>query len=457
MATQIAGPTPSRSITLIDIVIGIELFLLIVIQSRTNTFFPVITTSFLNRLTFFISIAFLPLAIVRYPYAVAATVGLIGLIIGYQYWFASLWSTEFSGLLLGSYQPLLLAPMVALISARFPASRFVKIFFLAAIVHLILYLFLYLTLDVDMIRYQAMSGQEALRGAIRRTHEAAGTTMQYSEFKIGTSGSAMSFLVLYSIAHLYGLRGLWPRIGMVVLAVLSLYGMWVSDSRWNAASTLVALLALLIPVGSRVRAWLGFGIAASAILLWIAAATAPFNLFSLTSSDRSGNARALEFEAANPVLRQNLKLGIGLPNQDGDLDAVFSEAVYIADLGYYGDLLTTGLVGVALVLLAFWTIARFTGDLSATAPNERVARFLSAYLVYLAMVQIVTPQLTSGVGGVFLSLALGYLGRRGAIVPPLALSDGRQGVPADPAPRPLPPRRPLRRAGQVGDASPPTP
>ncbi|MES3046689.1 hypothetical protein [Sphingomonas faeni] len=418
MATVIAGPARVRPFTVLDIVIGIELFLLIVIASRTYTFFPFLPVSLLNRLSFVIPIACLPLVLVRHPYAGVATIGILAIVLSYQYWFASLWGTQFTGSGIGSYQALLLAPLAALLSARFPASRFVRIFFAAAVVHLFVYLLLYLTLDVNMIRQQAMSGDRDLQGAIRRTHEAAASTsIEYSDFKIGTSGAAMSFVVLYAISHLYGIRRLLPRLGMAVLAALSLYGMWVSDSRWNTASTLVALVLLAIPMGSRARAWLGFSTAALAAAIWIAAASAPFNPFSL-SSDRSGSARALEFEAANPVLRHTLPLGIGLPNQDGDLEAVFSENVFIGDLGYYGDLLTTGLIGVALVVLAFWLIARFIGDLARTEPNERLARFLSAYLVYLAVVQIITPQLTSGIGGVFLSLAIAYLGRRGAVAPP---------------------------------------
>jgi hypothetical protein len=418
MAEVIVGPVRVRAFTVLDIVIGIELLLLIVVASRTYTFFPFLSDSLLNRVTFVISVACLPLVLLRYPYVGLATIAILAIVLGYQYWFAGLWGTQFTGLGMGSYQALFIAPLAALLSARFPASRFVQIFFFAAVVHLLIYLMLYATLDVDMIRQQAMSGERDLRGAIRRTHEAAaGSSIEYSDFKIGTSGAAMSFVVLFSISHLYGLRRLLPRLGMAVITALSLYGMWVSDSRWNTASTLFALFALVIPMGSPARAWLGFSTAALAAAIWIAAAAAPFNPFMLSASDRSGNARAVEFEAANPVLRQTLPLGIGLPNQDGDLDVVFSESVFIADLGYYGSLLTTGLFGVFLVVLAFWLIARFTSDLARTEPNERLARFLSAYLVYLAVVQIITPQLTAGVGGVFLSLALAYLGRRGAVVP----------------------------------------
>lgn len=418
MATVTAGPAHVRQFTVLDVIIGIELFLLIVIASRTYTFFPFLPVSLLNRLTFVIPMAYLPLVFFRHLYVGVATIGLLLIVLGYQYWFASLWGTQFTGSGIGSYQPLLIAPLAALLSARFPASRFVRVFFIAAVVHLLIYLFLYLTLDASTIRQQAMSGEQSLQGAIRRTHDAVGSGMEYSDFKIGTSGAAMSFIVLYAISHLYGIRRIWPRLGMALLAALSLYGLWVSDSRWNTASTLIALVALAIPIGSRARAWLGFSIAALAAAIWISAASAPFNPFLLTASDRSGSARALEFEAANPVLRQTLPLGIGLPNQDGDMGVVFSEDVFIGDLGYYGDLLTTGLVGILLVVLSFWLIARFTGDLAKTEPNERLARFLSAYLVYLAVVQIITPQLTSGVGGVFLALALAYLGRRRAVAPP---------------------------------------
>lgn len=416
MTTVIARPARNRSITFLDIVIGIELFLLIVMVARTYTFLPFLSFSILSWTTLLISVAFLPFALARLPYASIAMIAMFSIILGYQYWFASVWHTRFTGALIGSYQPLFLMPMAAILSVRFPASRFMRIFFIAAIVHLFVYVFLYQTLDASMIRHLAMSGQEALQGQLRRTHDAAAGD-SYSDFKIATSDSAMAFVVLYSISHLYGLRGLWARAGMAVLAALSVYGLIVSDSRWNTAATMAGLAVLAIPMGSRVRAWLGFAIAAAAIALSVIAAALPFNPFSLIAGDSSGNARALQFDTANPVFWRTPVLGIGLPNQSGDLDAVFTGTVYVADLGYFGDMLGTGFVGILLILFAFWYMARFTGDLSAGESNQRAARFLSAFLVYLAIEQIFSPQLTIGLGGVFLSLALAYVGRRGAVVP----------------------------------------
>ncbi|WP_022674756.1 O-antigen ligase family protein [Novosphingobium sp. B-7] len=416
MTTATASPARDRSITFLDIIIGVELFLLIVMVARTYTFLPFLTFTILSWTTLLLSLAFLPFALTRLPYAGFALIAMFAIIFGYQYWFASVWHTRFTGALIGSYQPLFLTPMAAILSVRFPASRFLRIFFIAAIVHLFIYIFLYQTLDANMIRHLATSGQEALQGQLRRTHDAAASG-SYSDFKIATSDSAMAFVVLYSISHLYGQRSLWARAGMAALAALSVYGLIVSDSRWNTAATVAGLLMLAIPMGSRVRAWLGFAIAAAGIAMVIIAASLPFNPFSLMASDSSGIARALQFDTANPVFWQTPILGIGLPNQANDLDSVFTDTVYVADLGYFGDMLGTGFVGILLILLAFWYMARFTGDLSAGEANQRAARFLSAFLIYLAIEQIFSPQLTVGLGGVFLSLSLAYIGRRSAVVP----------------------------------------
>ena len=394
-----------------DVVVGIELLALSLVFSRTYSFFPEFRSPLLMGVTFLPLLFVIPALVVR-PFAAFITIAIVGIVFGYQFWFAGLWGTPFTGDALGTFPGMFLAAMISVHARNATPSRFLAIFFVATLCYLALYFYLVASIDASAIIREQMQGTGNFASSIRRTHESRGGLMVESEYKIGTSGAVMAFLVLYSLALLLRVRGWVRKLRVLPLVAATVYGLWISDSRFNTLVTAMAAVALLLPIPTRVRAYGGFAIAVAGCVIYASAAFAPYNVFSNLEWDFSGAARSKEFAVANPVLLQTPILGIGIKNSAEDFDAVFTGDVYTADLGYYGEMIQTGVVGLLLLALCHWVIARFAVRAERQGDDPLVPRLVSAYLVYVALIQFLTPQLWAGAGSIMLSLCLAYVGVR---------------------------------------------
>lgn len=409
MSSAPPSATRRQTISLMDVIVGVELFILAIVYSRTYTFFPALRSP-LNWAAFLIPLAFvLPAFILRLQSALI-TIAVVLILFGYQIWFASLWHTPFTGTALGTYQGLLLTAMIAMHARREDPSRFLTIFFVAALCYLALYLYICASINPEEIRSAQIQGSGDFASSIRRTHDSRGGYNLESQYKVGTSGAVMSLLVLYSLGWTLGARSTWKRASAITLLMISSYAIWIADSRWNLLSTLIACVLLLIPLGARVRSYLAIAVAAGGIAIYTAAAFTSFNMFSLVAKDVTGAARVNEFYAANPVFLRTPVAGIGIKNSENDYDAVFQADVYASDLGWYGNLIQTGIIGMLLLLLCHGMIARFATRLSRAPGGLMAANITSAYLFYLACVQFITPQLWGGAGAVVLCWALANVG-----------------------------------------------
>jgi hypothetical protein len=389
----------------LDVLLLVELFLLCVAYSRTYNFFPE-TRTFINLFTLLVPLAFVPFVLRSRPVLALCIASVVALIFGYQAYFSSLWGTEFTGEAIGSYQGLMLGALIALHARTEGPARFLKVFFIAAFLYLILYLYLYTTIDATHILSQQAVGGSDYVSSIRRTHESREGLRELSEFKIGTSGPIMTYLVLYSAALVMSrksIAGFAISFGLFAIAAL---GMWKSDSRFNTAVSIVACVVMLIPASSRIKAHISFGLAALGIVAYIAFAMAPVNPFSFLNFDASGAARMNEFDVANPVFRRTPLLGIGLKNTVLDYEAVFTGDVAATDLGWYGDLIQFGIVGMLLFLWTMWLVVRYISRLSDSRADSLSVRVITAFFAYLVGVQFITPQFWQGAGAIMLSLAL---------------------------------------------------
>lgn len=392
----------------LDIIVGIELFILTLVYSRTYTFFPALRSP-LNWISFMIPLAFVIPALKMRAYAALITISIVVLLFSYQLWFVALWHTPFTGTALGSYQSLILAAMFAVHARNSSPSRALAILFIVTILYLFIYIYLNFTIDANSIIQYQMQGIDDFAQSIRRTHDSRGKGNYYSEYKIGTSGAIMSYMVIYALSAFVSWRNGILRIYAGVLLLLAVYGLWISDARSNTASVAVACLIMLIPMPSRWRANLGFALAGLGIVTYVFCAFGSANVFSLLAWDYSGAARARQFDVANPVYLETPWLGIGLKNAGDDFAAVFADPVYTADLGWYGDLIQFGILGAVLLFVSFSLVARFVARLTREGENPFITRMLSTYLVYLACVQFITPTAFSGSGAIVLSLAFAYL------------------------------------------------
>jgi hypothetical protein len=400
---------PRQTVSLMDVIVGVELFILALVYSRTYTFFPALRSP-LNWAAFVIPLAFvLPAFILRVQSALI-TIGIVLILFSYQLWFALLWHTPFTGTALGTYQGLLLTAMIAMHARQGDPSRFLTVFFVAALCYLTLYLYLYWSIDSEQIRYAQMQGNDDFASSIRRTHDSRGGYNDESEYKIGTSGAIMAFLVLYSFAWTLLERKNWRRLAAFALFGLSTYALWVADSRWNTFSTIFACAMLLVPVGARLRSYSAVIVAATGISVYAIAAFTSFNVFSFIGNDATGAARLEEFNAANAVFLRTPIAGVGLKNSGEDYGSVFQGDVFTSDLGWYGEMIQTGVIGMLLLFANHWLMARFVTRLARTRNNALAVNSVSAYLFYLACVQFITPQLWEGAGAILLCWVLAFVG-----------------------------------------------
>lgn len=404
-----AQPSATRpqNVSLMDVIVGVELFILALVYSRTYTFYPALRSP-LNWAAFLIPLAFVVPAFIFRVQAALITIGIVVVLFVYQLWFASIWNTPFTGTALGSYQALLLTAMIAMHARKADPERFLAIFFTAAVCYLILYLYLYLSIDPESIRSSQMQGRDDFAAAIRRTHSSRGGYNSESDYKVGTSGAIMAFLVVYSFAWVLTERRTWKKTAVAAIFAIAVYATWISDSRWNTLSIVLACVMLLVPMGAQKRSYFAIFIVVVGTLLYTTSAFVSFNMFSVAAKDVTGGARFEEFNVANPVFLRTPVVGIGLKNSSDDYDAVFQGDVFTSDLGWYGDLVQTGLVGLLLVLLMYWLIAQFITKLLALQGASLSVNFASAYLVYLSVVGYITPQLSAGAGGIILCWALAY-------------------------------------------------
>lgn len=417
--------TRRQNISMMDVIVGVELFILALVYSRTYTFFPALRSP-LNWAAFVIPLAFvLPAFILRLQSALI-TIGIVIILFAYQLWFASLWHTPFTGTALGTYQGLLLTAMIAMHARRGDPSRFLTIFFVAALCYLALYLYLYWSIDAEQIRNAQMQGNDDFASSIRRTHDSRGGYNAESEYKVGTSGAIMAFLVLYSFAWALLERQSGKRLAALTVFGFSAYALWVADSRWNTVCTISACAILITPIGARVRSYAAAIFAAVGIAVYTIAAFTSFNIFSFVANDATGAARFEEFNVANPVFLRTPVVGVGLKNGAQDYGAVFQGNVFTSDLGWYGEMIQTGVIGMLLLLASHWLMARFVARLAGLRNYALTVNAASAYLCYLVCVQFITPQLWEGAGAILLCWSLAFFGApilRNA--PGTAMEDGR--------------------------------
>lgn len=405
-------PAPLQiDLRIMDLVVAVEVFILAITYSRTYTFFPE-ARSALNLTAAILPLAFVVPALFSRIYAALISIAIVAVLLLYQFWFSALWGTPFTATAFGTYQALLVTAMVAIYGRNGDPSRFLAVCFAALLCYLALYLYLYWSIDPAHVMRQQMKGEADFAAAIRRTHESRSGSMYQSEYKIGTSGAVMAYLVLYSSALLVSAKGVGKKLVAFLLVALALYALWIADSRFNMAATLVAVVVLMLPIGARFRAYGGASLATAGIVAYVIAAFSNYNIFALFANDQSGAERAAQFLIANPVFLGTPFLGVGLKNAGEDYAAVFNGDVFTADLGWYGELVQTGLLGMALLLFCHWFMARFVVRLSRERPGALAARMAGAYLVYLACVQFITPQLWEGAGAIFLCWVFAHASMR---------------------------------------------
>lgn len=401
------------NITLLDVIIGTEIFILAITYSKTYSFFPYLT-SLLNWSAALIPLMFIPAALKWRPYSAVFSVSILLLLFFYQLWFSQLWGTRFTGSLIGSYQALITSAMFGIYLRRASLNRLLAVTFIALTIYSILYFYLYMTIDVNsIIIAQSQGDADGFASSIRRTHDSRGGSKWDSEYKVGISGSVTAFLLIYSCCVSFFYKSIKTKIVFRFLLAFNLYIIWISDSRFTTIATILSLITLAFTKNYIRRARFAFAVAVSGAALWTFSALISFNLFKLFADDFSGQARSQEFYIANPVFLDNPILGIGIKNSKDDYDTVFSGNVFPSDLGWYGDILQVGILGLLLILLSFYVMSKFLVRAHTYGADRVNSTILSCYLFYLSLVNFFSPQVTQGFGAFLLCIALSCVGVRG--------------------------------------------
>lgn len=413
MAGPLSNMIRRLNLRVIDLAVFLELLLLAIVYSRLYSFFPNYR-SVINIAAIVIPLLFVVPALYSRTISALYTIGILFILIFYQLWFSVIWNTPFTGSALGAFQGLALTAMIAVHARDRDPARFLVIMFMSCLVYLVLYLFFLKSIDASYISMQQSRGESDFASSIMRTHASKNGDTTENSYRLVVSGVHLAFPFIYALSWLTVSRSALGRLIATALLALSGYCLWVSDSRFNTATTLIAALSIFIPLPARLKGFSYFGIAVAGVFAYSVAAFANFNLFSFLSFDQSGVVRAQEFVAANPVFLSTPILGTGLWNTGDDLRVPYNGAfVAPSDLGWYGELLQHGVVGAVLLMLCYLAIPLLISRLGRSETGSRLSiRVLTSLSLYFALVQFVTTQLWEGAGAIFVSLTLAYISMR---------------------------------------------
>lgn len=235
------------------------------------------------------------------------------------------------------YAPLAMAPLAAYLMRQGRGQFIETIIKCAAIVYFLLYIYFSHTVTGDASRTKSGAGfivSSGGRGA-RLAIDTAGLTAAY-------------FLALAGIrsGKQLALNGLILLLGCVVL--------YLSDSRLLTVMMVLVSVAFIIMPGSRILdygAAAGFALASGVMLYLLATGQ---NIYALLSSDNSALARMQELNSIRQSMDQGLITGHGFFTP-GSIDPTkgtdYTRDIFWNDMGIYGILFATGVVGLVIFIL----------------------------------------------------------------------------------------------------------
>jgi hypothetical protein len=397
------------NINLLDIMLFTQMFLLALYYSGSYYFFEQYRSALFQGI-FAIDALFIVAALPFTPVVALSSALIILIVVGYQAVFTFNYGTAFTGAYIGSFPCLYAAGLFALHARRRTLARALGIIYAASLLYLFVYLYLRHSIDPYTIMKQQLAGGEGVSRAVARAHGSAGAASGQTEYRIRISGFHQAFVLFYSIALLRVRRGTLPRVGWTLSALFAGYCLAVADYRFNLACVGLAVLIGLLPaVRVTAKAASALAIALISVVVTTVCGFTSLNPFTLFAGDETGMFRANEFAPAMQQFRRFPVFGIGLPGSSDDYTTAFEGTqVFPSDLGYFGELLQHGVIGMMLLfvshVLVFLLIVRATRRFGPGVES----RVILDCFVFTVLTEFVVTSMWEAASGLLVSLAIAY-------------------------------------------------
>lgn len=410
--------TEGLSLSYMDIILMVEVFLLAFVYSGSEAFFPGLRTP-VYYLSLAIALIFIPLSFSKSKVAGAAGVGILLTLLGYMFLFTLNYGTTFTGEMIASFTGLLTVGLFAYHAAQSDLRHTLFLFFIACCVYLGLYFFVVLTLDVMSLVKTQMAGGEIAR-SIMRTHDSGVAGSGNTAFRIRISAIHMSFGLFYSLAMIQERNYALKRSFWIGSAVLFGAAVLMSDFRYMLAIVVATIILHLLPIRIAIKASAVLAANVVSIITFMFFALMSINAFVFMANDSTGYVRVQEVNLALEIIEKYPLLGMGLWNNASDFTIVFgAQFMAPSDIGYFGEIMQHGLLGLFLILISNFVIFLLTLRLGRDPFALLEARTILMAFAFIVGMQIMTTLLWESGGSLILALSIAYLTKDSGIGRPL--------------------------------------
>ena len=402
----ISGAMPG--LTLFDLLFVADLVLMALIYSQSTTFFPAMVASLILYTCFAINVITALLSLRFNFFAGIIAILIILIIIGYQIVFHLQFHDQFTGKQIGGYPGLCAVGLFSIAMDRRGLDATLQAIYASCLIYLLIYLYLLHSLDAYAIMADQQEGGKNVVHAVLRAHGSAAASSGETEYRIMASGFHLAYALLYPLCVFGTHQRRASRALLVAGILLATYCLWKSDFRFNLFCTIIAAIAVMLPViSTSSKAILAFifymASTVGVILAWVFR----INPYALFSSDASGAARMSELDAAIRVSHDVPLFGTGLPSDFSDYQTLFgSSTVAPSDIGYFGELLQYGFVGLLFLAVSHLVIFRLIMRAGRSLGSSGSQRVLLGCFVYMLMADLMMTVVLDGGGSLILSLAL---------------------------------------------------
>jgi hypothetical protein len=393
--------------SLLDGVLVFNLYLVAIFFSRTFEFFPGGKT-LVNSYMFASNVVFMLLAILLHPTARNFIIAMATFLFVELMVFILNFDLKLYAASLASFPALFSCGLLALYARRYSLERAMRMLFTACFGYMLTFLYFHYSIDAYQIALARAHGLET-GSSIMIAHGVDSTAIADAAFRIAVSAIHLAFGFFYALEQYRTRRSL----GWLGVTLLFGFCIAVCDFRFMMAAIVLTALVSFVPMAAatKLRAGLAFvfvTIIGSAILALLS-----INVYGLLQSDATGLIRFFEADTAIDFIRSYPLLGTGLYGTAADLVTVYGNSVLApSDIGYLGELLQFGLVGLLLLLGCNVLTYRFVQSVQ----EQRIAdiaipRTLISVFLFTVIMEVTSTFLWEEGGALLLALSVAYLGR----------------------------------------------
>ncbi|MBA2935949.1 hypothetical protein HZF05_17860 [Sphingomonas sp. CGMCC 1.13654] len=393
--------------TLLDGILVFNLFLVAIFFSRTFEFFPG-GKSLVNTYMFASNAIFLVLAVMLHPTARNFIIAMATFIFIELMVFVLHFGLKFYAASLASFPGLFSCGLIAIYARQYPLDRAMRMIFAACFAYALTFLHFHYSIDAYQLAVARSHGLET-GSSIMIAHGVEGTSVSDAAFRIAVSAIHLAF------GFFYALEQYRARRSTTWLGITLFFGFCIAicDFRFMMAAILLTAVISFIPLSRATKLKAGMGFILVTLIGSAVLAIFSFNIYGVLQSDATGLVRYYEAEIAFDFIHAYPLLGTGLYGTADDLASVYGNSILApSDIGYLGEFLQFGMLGLLLLLLCNMLVYRFVKSAGGRPDSDIViGRTLTSLFLFVAIMQTTSTFLWEEGGALILALSIGYASR----------------------------------------------